>query len=407
MNKISSVAVVGLGKLGACLASALSQCGFDVLGTDCDGRVVEQINSGCHQSHEPDLDLSGVIATTHIEEAAYRDASFLVVPTPTLPNGLFSNQYLLDAALGVSGGLKANQRKQHLFVIVSTTTPGSIESEIIPAIEHATGWTCGCQFGLCYNPEFIALGNVMRGLLQPDLVLIGQFDALSGERLAALYDRLMGTTANTAPVFRMSIVSAELAKISLNSFLTMKISFTNQTAAIARAIKGCDPWQVLRAVGADSRVGPKYLGCGLAYGGPCFPRDNRMLAALARGLGVEAPLAAASDAVNNQANEDLARAVLALAGPSDTVAILGTAYKPGTAVTDQSPGMILAQHCNGRVAKVLVHDPIAVTCAFETFNLGQLAFMEEVKVAVICTPHPQYAGLSVSPKTALLNPWGV
>src|SRR5262249_5158712 len=149
----------------------------------------------------------------------------------------------------------------------------------------------------CYNPEFIALGNVIEGLLEPDLVLIGESDSDSGAALAELYKRY---NRNSPRIARMSIVSAELTKISLNSFITMKISFTNQLRMIASHYPKADIHDILDAVGSDSRIGKKYLRAGLSYGGPCFPRDNRLLAYAARQAQVEAPLAVASDRVNQR-----------------------------------------------------------------------------------------------------------
>src|SRR5260221_3298537 len=114
----------------------------------------------------------------------------------------------------IAGAVRARGKKGHLFVCSSTTTPGAMDTVLIPMLERELGGVCGRDFGVCYNPEFIALGNVINGLLEPDLVLIGESDSESGAALEQLYKKY---NRNSPRIARMSIVSAELTKISLNS----------------------------------------------------------------------------------------------------------------------------------------------------------------------------------------------
>src|SRR5256714_8292869 len=195
----------------------------------------------------------------------------------------------------VAKAIKAAGKKGHIFVCSSTTTPGAVDSVLIPMLEKETGWKCGSEFSVCYNPEFIALGNVINGLLEPDIVLIGESDPECGAALEELY---RSYTRNKCRIVRMSIISAELTKISLNSYITVKISFTNQLRMIAEQFPKADINVILDAIGTDTRIGKKYLRAGLSYGGPCFPRDNRLLAYTARESGLQAPLAEASDKTN-------------------------------------------------------------------------------------------------------------
>src|SRR5207253_1260979 len=199
--------------------------------------------------------------------------------------------------------------------------------------EKETGWTCGEEFHVCYNPEFIALGNVINGLLEPDLVLIGESDPQSGAALEELYQNY---ARNKPRIARMSIISAELTKISVNSYITMKISFTNQLRMIAEQFPKADINMILDAIGTDSRIGKKYLRAGLSFGGPCFPRDNRLLAYAARQVGLQAPLAEASDKTNELTKSDLAEKVKQMISAGDTVLILGISYKPDTYITEES-----------------------------------------------------------------------
>src|SRR5208283_5208887 len=300
-------------------------------------------------------------------------------------------------------------KKGHLFVCSSTTTPGACDSVLVPMIEKETHWTCWRDFGFCYNPEFIALGNVVNGLLEPDLVLIGESDPKSGAALETFYRKY---NRNRPQISRMSLVSAELTKMSLNSYITMKISFTNQLRMIAERFPKADIHTVLDAIGSDSRIGKKYLRAGLSYGGPCFPRDNRLVAYIARQVGVSAPLAEASDKVNEDTKLNLLEKVKARVTKSDLVAVLGLSYKPDTYITEEAAGLYLAQHLKHQGYRVLVHDFGAKPSnnpslhEFEVIeNLTLLVSRDDIKLAVICCPWPQYKEVKFSATTSVLAAW--
>jgi len=284
-----------------------------------------------------------------------------------------------------------------------------MDQVLIPMLERETGGVCGRDFGVCYNPEFIALGNVVNGLLEPDLVLIGESDPASGAALEGLYRQY---NRNAPRIARMSIISAELTKISVNSYVTMKISFTNQLRMIAEQFPRANIHHVLEAIGSDSRVGQKYLRAGLSYGGPCFPRDNRLLAYTARQMGLEAPLAEASDRVNQRTNLDLFEKVQRLVSQNDTVAVLGLTYKPDTYITEESAGLYLAQQLKRHGYRVVVHDygakPANAPSLHEFDYLDDpavLARRGDIKLAVICCPWPQYRSVKFAPSTKVLTPW--
>src|SRR5437763_3595851 len=347
MKSIKSVSVCGLGKLGACMAATFAARGFSVVGVDIDPEKVRKVNAAIPPVDEPLLaetmkeSRERLRATNDPSETVATDASFFIPPSPSLPDGSFSTEYLLKAMQPVAKAVRAAGKKGHIFVCSSTTTPGAVDSVLIPMLEKETGWKCGEEFSVCYNPEFIALGNVINGLLEPDMVLIGESDKRSGDALEEFY---RSYTRNKCRIARMSIISAELTKISVNSYITMKISFTNQLRMIAEQFPKADINAILEAIGTDTRIGHKYLRAGVSYGGPCFTRDNRLLAFAAREAGLEAPLADASDKVNIQTNLALVAKVQSMLAPKETVAVLGMAYKPDTYITEESAGLFLAQH---------------------------------------------------------------
>src|SRR5207249_5063500 len=133
--------------------------------------------------------------------------------------------------------LKDSGKAHHLFAITSTVSPGTTERALIPLVESVSGRRLNAGFGICYNPEFIALGTVIADFLRPDLVLIGQSNEAAGEQLVKAYERVCD---NRPYVARMSIVSAEITKLSINSYVTMKISFANSLAAVCEGVPGAD-----------------------------------------------------------------------------------------------------------------------------------------------------------------------
>jgi UDPglucose 6-dehydrogenase len=415
MTPIRTASVFGLGKLGACIAGTLAARGFDVLGVDIDPEKVRKVSEGLPPVEEPLLaetmkaGRSRLRATQDVREAAATDVSFFIPPSPSLPDGSFSNEYLLKSMQPMAKAVREAGKKGHLFVCSSTTTPGAMDTVLIPMLEKETGWKCSENFGVCYNPEFIALGNVVNGLLEPDMVLIGESDEDSGDRLEELYKRY---NRNQPRIARMSIISAELTKISVNSYITMKISFTNQLRLIAEQFPKADIHAVLDAIGSDSRINKKYLKAGLSYGGPCFPRDNRLLAYTARQVGLEAPLAEASDRVNELSKEKLLQRAIGMLNKGDMVAVLGLSYKPDTYIVEESAGLYLAQHLKRDGYRVIVHDFGATPANSPSLHEFEVekhvtAFKHnpDIKLAVICCPWPQYRSVSFHPNTRVLSPW--
>src|SRR6266571_1224899 len=216
MKQIERVSVFGLGKLGACIAATLAARGFEVLGVDIDPEKVRKLNEGLPPVEEPLLaetiaaGRGRLKATLDHREAVATDASFFIPPSPSLPDGSFSTEFLLRAMQPIAAAAHSQGKKGHLFVCNSTTTPGAMDQVLIPMLERELDGLCGRDFGVCYNPAFIALGNVINGLLEPDMVLIGESDPQSGAAMEQLYKK---HSRNAPRLARMSIISAELTKI--------------------------------------------------------------------------------------------------------------------------------------------------------------------------------------------------
>jgi len=358
-----TISVAGLGKLGAVMAAVMAGKGYTVIGTDRDHGVVDAVNAGKAPVQEPLLDeymrLAGgrLTATTDIEAAVLgSSATFIIVPTPSGPDGTFLVDIVLDVCRRIGRALRAKSG-YHLVVVSSTVTPGQTGNEVLPLLEQISGKRCGADFGLCYNPEFIALGSVVRDMLNPDMLLIGESDPTAGALLESIYTRVC---ENAPRAVRMNFVNAELAKLSVNTYVTTKIVYANMLAGVCERLPGADVEAVTAAIGLDSRIGHKYLKGGLSYGGPCFPRDNVAFSSLAKQIGADAGLAEATHAGNRRHAERLGELAAELCKGTGTVALLGLSYKPGTGVVEESAGIAIARDLAGRSIPVTVYDPQAM-----------------------------------------------
>lgn len=415
------IAVVGLGKLGAPLAAVLASKGNEVLGVDVNDEVVRRLNDGRAPVDEPGLQelvtasRERLRGTPDFAAAADCDVITLLVPTPSDKRGAFTNAFVLSALEALAPGLEGRADYQ-VVVIGSTVMPGSCESEIKPLLERLSGRQVGDSLGLCYSPEFIALGNVINDMLTPDMVLIGESDPRAGEIIERLY---AGVCENDPPFRHMAIVNAELTKIAVNTYVTMKISYANALADICERLPGADVDSVTDALGLDSRIGPKYLRGALAYGGPCFPRDNKAFAVLARDIGADPALAEATDAINVAQSDRLARVVRARLRGGNAVGVLGLSYKPDTGVIEESPGVALASLLARDGYDVSVYDPVAVESALLKLpgDVHGCSSADEVidrsEVVVITTPWREFAELELDARESgperrvVIDCWGI
>ena len=383
-----AISVIGLGKLGACLAASLAKRGIDVLAVDVLPEVVNALNQGRTMICEPGLpellaEFGGkrLRATlSHREAIEQTDVSFIMVHTPSTGDGGFSNRFVLRALESLGDALKASRKAYHLFIINSTVMPGSMESEVIPLLEKTTRRKLNEGFGLCYSPELVALGSVIRDFLRPDLVAIGCSNENAGRSAEALYRKLC---ENNPPMFRMSLIDAELFKVSLNCYVTLKISFANALANLCERIPGADVDVITRALGADRRIGSHYLQGGLAFGGPCFPRDTKAYVAVAKRYGLEPVLIEAVEAVNRAQDRHLADLILAeiQTSPKKAVSVLGLAFKPNTNVIEESPAIKLIHELVRQGVRVTAYDRLAMENVKAVFGI-KISYAKSVRDCV-------------------------
>jgi UDPglucose 6-dehydrogenase len=326
---------------------------------------------------------------------------------------MFSTQYAVWAFREIAKAL-AEKDDYHLLVLTSTVAPGATRRDLVPVLESESRRRCGADFGLCYSPEFIALGSVIHDFLNPDFTLVGEFDTKSGETLEKAYEEIL---LNNAPCKRMSIENAELTKLSVNTFVTTKIAYANFMASICERLPGGDVDVVTDAIGQDRRIGHNYLKGGLGFGGPCFPRDNIALNAFSETIGVDAKIARATDNSNRAQTNQLALKLAALLPPGGTVAILGLAYKPFSHVIEESHSIKLALALADVGIRVTAFDPLAresgqIELKDKAVVLDDLKnCIDGADLVVVATPDPMFAELSAEdfpahdPKLIVYDCW--
>lgn len=402
MNDIS---VIGLGKLGLCSAACFADGGYRVWGVDINEDNIRRINQGDCPIDETGLAelLSKVsdslTATSDYDEAISNSgASFIIVPTPSLDDGSFSNAYV-EAALGKIGTALKKKNSYHLVVITSTVMPGTTENLARPLLEEASGKVCGKDFGLAYNPEFIALGSVIRDFKNPDFLLIGESSSQDGKILEEIYSR---TCENTPAYAHLSPLNAEIAKICLNCYVTAKITFANSLGAICESVPGADANQITGAIGLDSRIGAKYFKTGLGFGGPCFPRDNRAFAAFARDYGNKAKISELVDEINEEQLSRIVHLAEEKLEKGDKVAILGLSYKPDTPIVEESQAVEIARTLVEKGYQVAVYDPQAmenvhrVEGARFIYSTGINDCLRGASLCLITTPWKEFKNIDTA-----------
>jgi UDPglucose 6-dehydrogenase len=396
------VSVIGMGKLGAPMAAAMAARGLRVIGVDADAAKIGAIDRGLAPIYEPGLAetlflAQGRLTATQSVEDAVRDSdiTFIVVATPADADGSFSLRYVLPVCEAI-GRTLASKREFHVVALTSTVMPGSTGGDVRQALEQASRKRAGTDFGLCYSPEFIALGSVIRDFLNPDLLLIGESDERAGALLESLYRTVC---ENRPPVARMNLVNAEIAKLAVNTYVTTKISFANLLARLCERVPGASVDVVTGAIGLDSRIGGKYLKGAISYGGPCFPRDNLALIALADRLGVPAGLPRATHEFNRAQIDELAEMVEQHLCAGEGAGILGLTYKPNTDVTEEAAGLLLAQELAKRKVPTVAFDPKGHVRAESALgNDVHLAASAEECIAqsgvvVLATPWPEFLAI--------------
>lgn len=295
---MKKITVIGVGRLGLGLALLIEKAGYDVLGVDISQPYIDSLNSKTFHTKEPEYEklLNESLnfrATLDLTEGInHSDIIFIMVQTPNNGNNRYYDHNILSNVL-----MKINEQKvkdKHI-IIGCTVMPKYIQ-------EIGEFLLSDCQNStLSYNPEFIAQGEIIKGLTNPDLILIGTKSKELGEELKNIYNKIVKIQPKYCII---SPLEAEITKITINGFITTKLSFANMISDVCDNV-GVDKNKVLHAVGCDSRIGNKYFKAGYSFGGPCFPRDTRALALFTKQSKINNDILLATTKYNNLHSEFL------------------------------------------------------------------------------------------------------
>ena len=367
--------VIGTGYLGATHAACMAELGHEVLGIDVDQAKIDALKNGDVPFYEPGLPEvlkrnieSGRLGfTTDYEEAAaFANVHFIGVGTPQQRGSYAADTTYVEAAID---SLVPHLEGEHLILGKSTVPVGTARALQERADAAAERAGKGATVEIAWNPEFLREGYAVKDTIEPDRIVLGTRGENS--RAEEIAREIYATPlSHDTPFIVTDLQTAELVKVSANAFLATKISFINAVSEVCEIV-GADVTQLADAIGHDDRIGRKFLGAGLGFGGGCLPKDIRAFMARAGEVGADQALTFLRevDAINMRRRQrviDLSREILgSLIGRRITV--LGAAFKPNSDDVRDSPALAVAGQLNLAGAAVRVYDPQGMGNARKVF----------------------------------------
>jgi UDPglucose 6-dehydrogenase len=362
MEKVK-LAILGMGYVGLTSSVAFAKHGFRSICTTTTPEKAENLNRGIPPFYEPGLD--GLVremvdkglllgSADNVEAVRQSDVTFICVGTPSLSDGSADLSAVEATARDIGEALREKD-DYHVIVAKSTIPPGTTENIILPIVEGHSGKTAGKDFGICMNPEFLRQGEAIRDSLNPDRIIIGQFDEKSGDVLEYVYKDYQ------CPKIRCDIRAAELIKYAANSLLATKITFANEFSRICEKLN-VDVYEVMKGVGLDFRINPLFLNAGCGFGGSCFPKDINAIVALAKDIGVETPLMDVVLYTNDLQPMHLVELIKNAVGNLEgkVVAFLGLSFKPNTGDVRGTRALPIIYKLSELGARIKAYDPKAI-----------------------------------------------
>ncbi len=352
------ICMIGAGYVGLVSAACFSDFGWQVVCVDQDADRVAALQAGEIPIYEPGLDdlvarnvAAGRLSFSQDAGPAVSEADvvFLAVGTPMRRgDGHADLRYIFAATEGLAPHLTG-------FTVITTksTVPVGTSRQIEQRLRALRP---DADFAVCSNPEFLREGSAIQDFTHPDRVLVGVDDPRAQEIMGQLYAPLR---LRDAPVMFVSRESAELAKYAANAFLAMKISFINEMADLCEQV-GANVKEVARAMGADRRIGDKFLHPGPGYGGSCFPKDVSALIRTAREAKAPLSLVEQVDRINHERKIAMAARIAEAVGgdlAGKTLAVLGVTFKPDTDDMREAPALVILPILMGKGAKIRAYDP--------------------------------------------------
>jgi UDPglucose 6-dehydrogenase len=362
-----NIGVIGTGYVGLVTGACFAEFGVQVMCADIDAEKIARLERGEIPIYEPGLEdvvqrnvKQGRLSftTSTADAVANSLVLFIAVPTPSRADGTTDLTAVEAVAREIGRALH-----DYKVIVNKSTVPVGTAVQVRRWIEEelaAAGRSV--EFSVASNPEFLREGAAIGDFMRPDRVVIGTDDTHATAILKSLYRPLY---LIEAPVLITNVVTAELIKYAANAFLATKISFINEFANLCEQL-GADVHDIARGIGLDRRIGPKFLHPGPGFGGSCFPKDTRSIAAFARELGDPLRIVEAVVEVNRRQHERMVDKIIACLDADvrgKTIGVLGLSFKPETDDTRESPSVAIVRALQGRGARVQAYDPQAMDAA--------------------------------------------
>jgi UDPglucose 6-dehydrogenase len=368
---------IGCGYLGTTHAACMAELGYEVLGVEVDPEKLALLRAGRSPVYEPGL---SEMLTEHVssgrlrftdsyeEAAAFGEIHFLCLGTPQRRDGLGADVSQVEQAVASLAPLLSGSP----VLVGKSTVPVGTAARMADLLDELVPE--GVEADLAWNPEFLREGFAVADTLRPDRIVLGVRSEATEKRLREF---LAPVIDHGMPVVVTDYPTAELVKVTANSFLATKISFINAVAEICE-VAGADVVTLADAIGYDDRIGRKFLGAGIGFGGGCLPKDLRAFTHRAGELGVEdvMSLLGEVDAINQHQRERAVQVATGMLGRSLSgarVAVWGAAFKPGTDDVRDSPALWIAGQLHLRGAQITVYDPKARETAQAAYPTMQYA----------------------------------
>ena len=357
------IAIVGTGYVGLVSGACFAEMGLDITCVDIDTEKIEGLNAGVIPIYEPGLEelvrrnveAGRLHFTTDLTECLpHVEVVFSAVGTPPDEDGSADLKYVLDVARTFGRHI----RKYTVLVTKSTVPVGTAQKVRAVIEEELEKRGCKVPFDVASNPEFLKEGAAIKDFMSPDRVVVG----VESDRAKKVMERLYRPfQMNNYRLYFMDIPSAEMTKYAANAMLATRISFMNDIANLCDLV-GANVDMVRKGIGADTRIGSKFLYPGCGYGGSCFPKDVKALARTAREYGYTMGVIEAVEAVNERQKEIVVKKLQDKLGTlrGKTIALWGLAFKPETDDMREAPALVVIEKLLEAGASVKVYDPVAM-----------------------------------------------
>ena len=376
-----NITVCGTGYVGLVAAVVFASKGHEVVGLDIDEHKVALLKDGVSPLYEPGLEelmahsSQNLAFTSDYREAyACADVIFIAVPTPEKADGSAELSYVMQACDQI-----AESRSGGCLVVVKSTVPPGTNDRIQAYFDGLTGSDEAARFEIVSNPEFLSQGTAVRDMLYPSRIVVGVQSDRAERVMRELYQPF------DAPVMSMDLRSAELVKYASNDFLALKISYINEIANLCDLV-GADVEQVAAGMGADPRIGEKFLRAGIGYGGSCFPKDTKALHWLSVCHGHEIKTIKAAIEVNTAQKTLLVAKAKERHGSlrGKRIAVLGLTFKPDTDDLRDAPSLDVVRMLLDEGAITSLYDPCAMPAFEKRFpaKAGSIEYAERAEDAL-------------------------